>query len=105
MGELRETIRNDYLGQTQRQNSEYFDVTKKITLIDPETSLIPTSPVTKSSLIETADEMLRHKYPKLDVIYTSPFPVGHYKMTFGRDLKKSTGKDGSIGKITCHISD
>merc|ERR1711990_850275 len=48
------------------------------------------------SLVEAAENLIKRDYPKLDVIYTSPFPVGHYKITFGRDLKKSTGKDGSI---------
>ena len=51
------------------------------------------------SLIDSAEALFVKKYPNLDLKFTSPFPVGNYKIGFGKEAKKETGLDGLEGKL------
>lgn len=70
--------------------------TARLTLTHPDT-ILPMAPVQSSSLADAAEELMESDYPDLEVKFTSPFPIGQYKIGFGAKARQRTGLDGLQG--------
>ena len=49
------------------------------------------------SLLDSAEKLISKEYPELSVQFTSPYPVGTYKIGFGKEYRATSGLDGYQG--------
>ena len=49
------------------------------------------------SLLESAEQLISKEYPEVDIQFTSPYPVGTYKIGFGKEYRETSGLDGYQG--------
>merc|ERR1711892_35268 len=80
--------------QISHEDQLHTHPTSMLTLTHDETILPMAQVKDHASLAEAAEELMDKEYPDLEVKFTSPFPIGHYRVGFGAEARQSTGIDG-----------
>jgi len=93
VAQKREIQFEEYWPTVVREKAEFYKPTEQLILIDPKTNLPPRGPITNGNLQESARALAPEES---EISFTSPFPISHYRIGFGKAAKAETGLDGVI---------